>query len=338
MWPVKRYKGSKGPMITSLVDHTIAMWGPPGSGKTTFLAALSVALNRSDDSGWKIHGADEASEQRLIQMTHELTSARSFPRATQGIEEYSWVLSGPNRHVRKRRGRKVDPEQVSVRLDLLDAQGEIAGSAKAGHAQRGEFIDGLARSKGLVYIFDPVRESDGDGDAFDHTFGMLVQLARRMDEIKGWHDDRLPHHVAVCITKFDESPVFQTAEKLDLIVPSDDEREFPMVPDDVAREFFIQLAAVSGSGNAEMVVNALERYFDPGRIRYFVTSAIGFYVARGGGYDADDPANLLPMDEIDPRMGGVRRKRIRGAVYPINVTESVFWLVDQILSEGNGSS
>ena len=318
------------------VEHRIAMWGPPGSGKTTFLAALSIALNRSGESGWKIRGADEASERQLIQMTHELTSNRSFPRATQGIEEYTWVLSGPNRHVRKKWWRKATSEQVNVRLDLLDAQGEIAGS-KADGARRGEFIDGLARSRGLVYIFDPIRESDG-GDAFDHTFGILVQLARRMDETKGWRDDRLPHYVAVCITKFDESPVFQTAHKLGLIVPSDDKYEFPMVPDSEARELFIQLASVSGSGNAAMVISALERYFEPERIKYFITSAIGFYVGREGKYDPDDPVNLLPMDEIDPRMEGGRKKRIRDAVYPINVTESVFWLVDKVLHEESSLS
>ena len=72
--------------------------------------------------------------------------------------------------------------------------------------QRGELIDGLVRSRGIIYIFDPMRESD-DGDAFDHTFGMLVQLARRMDEQASWQGGRLPHYVAVCITKFDAPPV-----------------------------------------------------------------------------------------------------------------------------------
>jgi hypothetical protein len=325
----------KGGKSVPVSEYGIAMWGPPGSGKTTFLAALSVALTRNAESGWRIHGADEASERRLIQMTHELVSGRSFPRATQGIEEYSWVLSGPNPHPRRKMFRKVPLEAVRVQLDLVDAQGEIAG-LKLDYTQRGEFIEGLVRSKGLIYIFDPMRESD-DGDAFDHTFGMLVQLARRMDEEEGWNGGRLPHYVAVCITKFDEDPVFRTAEKMGLVVPSDDEHECPRVLDYDARELFLRLCSISGTGNAEMVVNALEQYFHPGRIRYFVTSAIGFYLGHGGKWDPDDPANLLPMEEIDPR-SGVRRTRIRGAVHPINVTESVRWLIDQILREGNGGS
>lgn len=325
----------KGPRPIPQTDHSIAMWGPPGSGKTTFLAALSVALTRDKRSGWKIYGADAASEQRLVQMTQELVSGRKFPKATEGIDEYSWVLSGPNRHTRKGFRRRAEPDHVSVKLDLVDPRGEIAGPIE--YSQRGELIDGMIRSRGLVYIFDPMKESD-EGDAFDHTFGMLVQLARRMDEESAWRGGRLPHYVAVCITKFDQSPVFRTAEKLGLIVESpDDEYEFPRVPDYEARELFNRLCSVSGTGNAEMVISALEKYFDPSRIRYFVTSAIGFHVGRSGRYDPDDPMNLLPMEEVDPRLG-TRRTRIRGPVHPINVVEPISWLIDQLLGESNGRS
>lgn len=315
--------------------HGIAMWGPPGSGKTTFLAALSVALNRNGDLGWKIHGWDESSERQLIQMNNQLVSGRTFPRGTVGIEEYSWVLSGPHRNARKKIFRKTQEDHISVRLDLVDAQGEIAGPEMK-FTQRGELIDGLVRSRGIVYIFDPMRESD-DGDAFDHTFGMLVQLARRMDEQASWQGGRLPHYVAVCITKFDAPPVLMTAQRMGLAVPSDDDHGFPRVPDYEARDLFERLCAVSGSGNAEMVIHSLEQYFDPRRIRYFVTSAVGFYLGRGGKYDEEDPNNLLLMEEIDPRLG-VKRTRIRGPVHPINVVEPVFWLIDQMLDNENGSS
>jgi hypothetical protein len=321
--------------LASVSEHGVAMWGPPGSGKTTFLASLGVALNRDPGAGWRIHGADEASERRLIQMTSELVTGRSFPRATQGIEEYSWVLSGPAPHVRSRLFRRAVREDIRMRLDIIDAQGEIAGQGMD-YSQRGEFIEGLVRSRGLVYLFDPVRESE-DGDAFDHTFGLLVQLARRVDEESTRRDGRLPHHVAICVTKFDEVPVLRTAEKLGLVVPSDDRYGFPRVPDYEAREFFARLCSVSGTGNAEMVVSALEQYFDPRRIRYFVTSAIGFHLPSEGKFDPADPTNLLPMEEIDPR-SGLMRTRIRGAVHPINVIEPVFWLINQILKESNGGS
>jgi hypothetical protein len=309
-------------------ERGIAMWGPPGSGKTTFLAALSIALNRGNGPEWNIRGDDEASEKALARMTHELLSGRSFPPPTLGLDQYSWVLSGPLPGRRKLFHRERD-DHASVMLELVDARGEIAGPDLE-FSNRNEFIDGLVKSRGIVYIFDPMREFD-EGDAFDHTFGMLIQLARRMDEELGWRGRRLPHHVAVCITKFDESPVYETADKMGLITSSGDRYEFPRVPDgEDARDLFMKLSTVSGSGNAEMVINSLERYFDPRRIQYFVTSAIGFYVAQGGKYDADDPRNVLPSDEIDPRSGQVK-PRIRGPVHPINIIEPVFWLIKKLM-------
>jgi hypothetical protein len=310
--------------------HGIAMWGPPGSGKTTFLAALSVALQRSEDLKWSMWGDDDASETKLHDMVSELTSGHKFPRPTDGIEQFAWVLNGPVRGGRKWY-RRDGQEYIQVRLDVTDARGEIAGP-QLGASKRAELIDNLTRSRGLVYIFDPMREFD-EGDAFDHTFGMLIQLARRMDAEGGLRNGRLPHHVAVCVTKFDDPVVYETAEKMNLIDYSSDNLELPCVPDDVARELLLKLCSISESGNADMVVNSLERYFDPRRIKYFVTSAIGFYVSRGK-YDPDDPRNLLRLDEINDRTG-MPKTRIRGAVHPINVVEPVFWLIDQ-LHHGNG--
>ena len=46
-------------------DHKpdVAMWGAPGSGKTAFLAALSIALGRAQGGkrGWRLIGADSVS-------------------------------------------------------------------------------------------------------------------------------------------------------------------------------------------------------------------------------------------------------------------------------------
>lgn len=326
-----------GRMPTGPVERSIAMWGPPGSGKTTFLAALSIALTRSPHLGWTIMGGDEASERRLIQMTHELAGSRSFPRPTDGVEYYNWVLSGPGRAGRKRLFRKKLPdESIRVKLDLIDPKGELVG-LKLDSSQRAELVDSLVKSKGIIYIFDPTREFD-KGDAYDHTFGMLVQLTRRLYEETGDGYGKLPHHLAVCVTKFDELPVHETAEKLGLVVHSDDRHEFPRVEGEDARELFTRLCAISGSGNAEMVLNLLEQYFEPERIKYFVTSAIGFYVDQGGIYDRDDPANLLPIDGADSERVA-RRSRIRGPVHPINVIEPVFWLISQVMnsSDGNGA-
>ncbi|MGI5324861.1 hypothetical protein [Actinomadura nitritigenes] len=315
-----------------LPDHrrqpTIAMWGTPGSGKTTFLAALDIALSRRDTE-WKLVGRDQASTDALSRMTLGLASKQRFPEATLGTELYRWSLVG-NLPTRRRRWRRRVPEARLIRIELnvVDRSGEVFASGQAGHLHREDVVDSLVNSKGLVYMFDPLREHEY-GDAFDHLHGVLVQLGQRMFASGDLEGGRLPHYVAVCVAKFDEIRVLQTAEKLQLVtVDPDDPLQLPRVEDEDAADLFRALCQVSASGNGELVTNALAQWFHPDRIKYFVTSAIGFHIDPGlGAYDPDDYQNLMP----DPAERG--SWRIRGQVHPINVSEPLLWLGQQLAVE-----
>ena len=304
----------------------IVLWGPPRSGKTTFLSAVGIALNRKY-GGWSVAGADEASEMALIMETARLSSARTFPDATQAIDRYGWVLNGWTRGSRRRRFRAEQHRvPVRIRLDLTDVSGEIAHYDKVGYSMRRELIESLMRSRGIIYIFDPTREYTR-GDIFDFTFGPLVQLARQAAEGSSFSGIRLPHYVAVCIAKSDDLRVFATAEALNLLaVDPADPYGFPRVNSNDARKLLREICSVSGSGNAEMALNALEQYFLPGRIKYFATSAIGFYInPRNGRFDRDDLQNYIPGDHEGAA-------RIRGSVHPINVAEPLLWLSERIIN------
>ena len=307
---------------------SLVFLGPPGSGKTTFLAAFSIALNRKV-TGWNLAGRDEASEHGLISMTAGLTSQRRFPRATVSIEEYGWTLNGQNPRGRRPLFRSHGHhEQTAIFLDLVDTSGEIANYATRRHPAHHEIVELLQCSRGIIYAFDPIRESES-GDAFDSTFGPLAQLARVEGGSSGLPGGRLPHYVAVCVTKFDESQIFETAKKLNVLtVARSDPLRFPRVAERDARDFFQKLCRKSSSGNAEMVLNALEQYFMPKRVRYFVTSAIGFYTDPDTGrFNPDDTQNYIQDDEISHMM------RIRGPVHPVNVAEPLLWLTQQVLRE-----
>lgn len=304
------------------LQHGIAMWGVPSSGKTTFLAALSLALNQQEDD-WNVIGVDTVSEKKLMELTTSLTKDRMFPPPTRGIDSYGWILNGLVSHterngMKRRRQREVP---VKISLDLVDASGEIGNPEQATFSLREELVENLARCRGIVFMFDPVREFN-EGDAFDNTFGMLVQLAGKLQVAKN-SNGRLPHHVAVCVTKFDEQRVIETANRLDMLEADPADRyEFPRVNDDDARDFFIKLCSVSGTGNGEMIPNTLERYFRRDRVKYFITSAVGFYVdPMTGKYDPDDPMNLLPANPPAQPF-----PRIRGPIHPINVVEPLLWL------------
>lgn len=306
-------------------EHSITMWGPPATGKTTFLAALNLALIRRG-SVWSLKGEDDESTNTLIKLTTELTKDRSFPQGTQGILHYRWALDGKvTRKVpRKLIGWKWRDLNVRIHLDLVDSPGLLAGPKRDRTSARSDLVNNLMNSSGILFLYDPIREFD-KGDAFDHTYGLIQQLSQRGLESPG---QRLPHYVAVCITKFDEIRVLATADKLDLIEYDPDPPGFPKVHERDAKEFFSELCKVPRDTESDLVLNLLEQSFEPDRVKYFVTSAIGFYVdTRKGYFDPNDYQNHLP----DPHAKDEQKQsRIRGPIHPINVVEPLLWLTEKL--------
>jgi hypothetical protein len=123
---------------------------------------------------------------------------------------------------------------------------------------------------------------------------------------------RLPHRLAVCITKFDDARVLPIAERLGLVTTNPgDLYDRPGVDD--ARELFAHLCEVSASGNGGMPLSVIDRFFHPQRVRFFATSTIGFHIGSGQmTFEPKDFQNIVPTEHGD---------RIRGAIQPINVLE-----------------
>ena len=103
-------------------QNQIVMLGAPGSGKTTFLSALSIALNRQS-LGWRLRGVDEPSVKALIGATELLASGHQFPSSTQDIETYNLALDATLPPVRRRPFRRRREEHVSIGLKLVDIAG-----------------------------------------------------------------------------------------------------------------------------------------------------------------------------------------------------------------------
>jgi hypothetical protein len=305
------------------ISHDVAMWGAAGCGKTTFLAALDIALTRVDGD-WKVIGADSASTEVLTSLSRSLTTEHRFPLATLGVERYKWYLAGERRERTGRWPRRRTITRLDrIGLELIDAGGELFSS---GQAVGRRLLDNLVRTRGIVYLFDPIREFE-KGDAYDNLHGMLAQLSQELLNADEFVDGRLPHHLAVCVTKFDEVRVLKTADRMGLLQADPlDRHGFPRVMGDTdSRRLFEELCEVSASGNAELVLNKLTKYFHPGRIRYFVTSAIGFHLAPDTGrFDARDFQNLVPDS------GSPAGHQIRSGVHPINVMEPMLWLAQRL--------
>ena len=296
-------------------NRGITMLGAQRTGKTTFLAALQIALLRRPELGWSITGENPGSTQALVSFMDEMTHKHLFPQPTgMQIENYRWALQaelkGATREWHWWGFRRRD-KYVKIPLNLVDAPGEAAdGSRMFGRAISESLITNLASSAGIVLFFDPVSEYER-GDAFRHTHGVLTQLSSQAAR-----NGKLPHYLAVCITKFDEIPVFGSAQKL-RVVDYDPENEIPRVPGEYAKEFLERLIKMSRSDNASLILPLIQQTFREERIKYFVTSAIGFYVDPSIGiFDPGDFQNNIPG----------KPDRIRGGIFPINVLEPVLWL------------
>jgi energy-coupling factor transporter ATP-binding protein EcfA2 len=312
----------------------IGLWGAPGSGKTTFMAALNVAVSRAQQD-LLMYGVDEESTEFLARNTAILTNQRRFPAATQSLHPLSWTMNMATPVlVRRPFGRQAtQPAPLQLNIDLLDVPGGIFGSAPAARSEQAfgeedgngddvvasaaedDPIGRLAACHGIVFLFDPVREQT-KGDAHEYFQGTLLRIAQRRFAQSRMSVGKLPHCVAVCVTKFDDPEIYRRAKMGGYrTYDENDPFMFPRVNDDDAAAFFADLCLQSDLGNADLISSAISRYFEPDRVRYFITSAIGFCVSSGTRrFREQDYQNVAPDG------------RIRGAIHPINILEPLLWL------------
>ena len=214
----------------------VALWGPPGSGKTTFLSALYIAVARSRHQ-LMIYGADDESTDFLIEGAMGLTRDRSFPPATRGSRQFSWAVR-LEAQIRERRlfGRHATRTVTrEFGVDLLDVPGEsyadygsvepsaslVGGGGDDIGVARLSLADDLAACEGFILLFDPVREWRS-GDSYDYFARTLLDIARQFPG-----SARLPHYLAVCVTKFDDPDVYRRAVSGGYVTLMDSGFRFP---------------------------------------------------------------------------------------------------------------
>ncbi|GAB3841960.1 hypothetical protein GCM10027610_051940 [Dactylosporangium cerinum] len=321
----------------------IGLWGATGGGKTTYLGALGIASIRgcSEDGRWNVGGVSTEATKFLTDMTDLLARGRRFPAASIGVEPLSWFVHGDLRTgpedqdrapVKERRGwfrghsspARPSRAQIEFVLQLQDIPGNRFLLDEANPADE-RVLDNLCESDGLLYLFDPIRDTladDGQQGNFEYFNRVLQHLRTRLWERDRLVEGRLPHHVAVCVTKFDDPIVFAQAVDAGAVSLDGGPRNQPHVPNGrKAHKFFDWLCDHAPSSGADLVRDALSVNFHADRVAYFVCSSIGFSLNRDHVLDLSDYSNVLIIDG---------EPRIRDQIYPINVLEPLIGLERRI--------
>ncbi|MEV8317897.1 hypothetical protein AB0Q95_27365 [Streptomyces sp. NPDC059900] len=292
------------------VDHVdihrkIVLWGPPASGKTCFLAALNAAIAYAPRN-WTLVGGDENSAYFLDEATIDLVGHCRFPPATMIGRPIRFHLTSPVHISYPWHGRrKVRKIPLRIQLSIFDPPG---GSFDSRHSRQQQVIDLLAQADGIIYFFDAVREAQCE-DAWDYFHSTLSGLERKIETEQGFMGGRLPHRLAVCVSKADTAEVFDRAIEYGLVArsPSGSSDLRVLNPDALFRK-------IASDTSASFVDFSIRRFFHASRVRYFATSSVGFPLQEQG---SDRRRKVIWHDDGPEIVGGV---------YPVNVLEPILWM------------
>ncbi|MEV6343128.1 hypothetical protein [Actinoplanes sp. NPDC051851] len=307
----------------------IVLVGPAGGGKTTLLSAILHGGPDTDVYGeWRAIPPSHGSA--LVDELYESAEDRRFPEATVEAGSETWTVRGEYRD-RTRRGllgrTTVERgERVEFDLAVVDPPGgDLLSPGSTG------ILDVLCRSRGIILLVDPtkmlreaVAQQTDPAAELVPTFKYFNRLLRGLDSrlAEQGAAGRLPHHLSVCVSKFDDPMVYAAAKSLDLVDRNAGRQ--PTVPSgDPAAIFFGDLCRRSVEPNDARIPEMVTRYFRPERTRYHVVSAIGFYVDPEHDFDEEDFLNVVVEG---------RAKRIRNQ-NPVNVWETLIELYESIRTE-----
>jgi hypothetical protein len=290
----------------------IALWGATSSGKSTYLWTLPLA---AEQQGWTLTPLDEASEEYKVRAETDLMTEGLLPLPTADEVLIRWQLEkppsveGPWWHRREVPGSRI----VLRTIERRGGDFETLTQSVA---------DQLAHADGIAYLFDPDRELNPNAvDNVKFFIAAMTRLQRRSAELDRMIGGRLPHHLAVCITKLDAVKVFAKAREGFWVAQSAQWPHFPQVAPHHAEPFFDWLCRTELGEAASFVRDRIVANFLPQRVKYFVCSAIGFGLHQRRQCDGRGQFNLSDFSNLTSE-----GDRVRSMPRPINILEPLIAL------------
>jgi hypothetical protein len=280
-----------------------------------------AALNESH--GLNVTGVSEIAARILNDGLHRLITERRFPAANVYGSSTSvmWSLHGqqnalaPGGQPRWLR-RRTSPELIDFALQLQDFSGESFDSTKIEPLA----LESLALSQGLIYVFDPVLENQGI-TSWNYFDAVLREMATRVRNQGRMEGNKLPHHVAVLVNKFDDPGFFNAAVEHGWVNQEQSGARMPYVSLEQGPAFFDWVCSTRYGQTTDLIRNTLRTFFHADRVEYFASSGIGFKLNPHGVFDFRDYAN------VETRDGELC---IRSRVRPANVIEPLIRLERRI--------
>jgi hypothetical protein len=264
----------------------IALWGPHGSGKTTFQAML-YRMALSSTSKWTFRPYDEESVETSINNL-EMIMGGSFPPSTKpdGVHVYRYVFWLKDKDI------KTDDEsrfeqwfsgffpKTDEPNDALKHQAVIEYADISGESYLTEPIDNpvweyLSTSDAIICLLDPMQAKDN----ILITFKFLENLWLKQKKSSSLLNGQLPQYFAFCFTKMDMPDIVKYIDK--------------------PREL---ISYLDSKINLD-IDRLLLQYILPDRLKYFTISAIGLNAKK------ESQLNFEPRE-----------------IYSINIFQPLLWL------------
>lgn len=170
-------------LISNVVK--IGIWGPPKSGKTTYLSLLQFASH----DGWKIRPKDKFASDLLVMGYQSLRKKNeSVPSTQPGNPQFlPFEFVGPKGFLRGSKSFTVIlPESAGEDYEKPDPNGEL--------------VREICRSHGIIWMIDPLQIDNPKPDRKNYL-QMIQEWLYLLYSMEGYQD--IKKYMAFCLTKMD---------------------------------------------------------------------------------------------------------------------------------------